>query len=81
MYAKITTFAAKARAMTNNDFRLYLERRREAVAKNPEQYPDDTEEQIVTMLKIMALGGKSARRVRRDYERRLAKRGIDINAL
>lgn len=67
--------------MTNTEFRQYLERRRDAVVKDPGKYPADAEKQIVTMLKIVALGGQSARRVRRDYERRLAKRGIDINAL
>ena len=68
--------------MTNTEFRQYLERRRDAVVKDfLGKYPADAVKQIDTMLKIVALGGQSARRVRRDYERRLAKRGIDINAL
>ena len=76
--------------MTNSDFRQYLQKRLAQVRKdieNPEVSQTAreglryAEKDITTMLKIMALGGKSARRVRRDYERRLAKRGIDINAL
>ena len=67
--------------MTNTEFRQYLEKRREQIVANPKAYPADAEANVVTMLKIVALGGKSARRVRRDYERRLAKRGVDIDAL
>lgn len=67
--------------MTNTDFKLYLERRLDQVRKHPEQYPADSEKNITTMLKIVALGGQSARRVRRDYERNLAKRGVSIEQL
>ena len=67
--------------MTINDFRLYLERRRQDTDQSTRSKLRYAQQDLDTMLKIMALGGKSARRVRRDYERRLAKRGIDINAL
>ena len=67
--------------MTNTDFKLYLERRLDQVREHPEQYPGDSVKNITTMLKIVALGGQSARRVRRDYERNLAKRGVSIEQL
>lgn len=67
--------------MTNTDFKLYLERRLDQVREHPEQYPGDSEKNITTMLKIVALGGHPARRVRRDYERNLAKRGVSIEQL
>ena len=67
--------------MTNTDFKLYLDRRLALVREHPEQYPADAERNITTMLKIVALGGQSARRVRRDYERNLAKRGVSIEQL
>lgn len=67
--------------MTNTEFKLYLDRRLALVREHPEQYPADAERNITTMIKIVALGGHPARRVRRDYERNLARRGINIAEL
>lgn len=67
--------------MKCSDFITYLQRRLDAVIKAPDSYPPGTKENLVSMLKIHSLGGEPARRVRRDYIRRLARQGVDINNL
>ena len=66
--------------MTAESFNTYLANRLAHVRAHKDQYPGDTEANIVSMQKIMALGGRAARRVRRDYERRLAKSGKTLEA-
>lgn len=74
--------------MTNNDFQVYLRKRLDQVRKDIDASADTSfkarmayvEKDLVSMIRISALGGTRARRVRRDYIRRLARQGIDLNA-
>lgn len=75
--------------MTNTEFRIYLNKRLIQVRKDIKDSEDKSfkdkmahvEKDLVSMLKIVDLGGHPARRVRRDYERNLARRGINIAEL
>lgn len=74
--------------MTNTEFMKYLagklntvraERKKEGITPDEDNRLSKQEGLLVSMSKIMAAGGPGARRVRRDYERRLQKGGISIN--
>ena len=75
--------------MTNNDFQVYLRKRLDQVRKDIDTSTDASfkarmayvEKDLVSMIRISALGGTRARRVRRDYERRLARAGVNPDAL
>ena len=66
--------------MNHEQFTDYLSKRLQEVMEHPADYPDGVSGQLESLLKLQTVGGPAARRARRDYIRRLARQGIDLNA-
>lgn len=66
--------------MNHEQFTNYLALRLHEVMAHPADYPAGLSGQLKSLLKLQSVGGPAARRARRDYIRRLARQGIDLNA-
>jgi hypothetical protein len=73
--------------MTNNEFKIYIAKRLDAVTRRirsgkldaAERRKADQElELLETSARIARLGGPALRRYRRDYERRCARLGVTL---